>query len=347
MVMPHSSRTAIAGGIIAGALVSARAIVRSRRFYDLRDKVVLVTGGSRGLGLIMAREFARRGARIVICARDPMEMERARAELSALGADVLAMTTDVTIREDVEQLAGAVHALFGPVDVLVNGAGVIAVGPFDEMTVDDYETAMKTHFYGPLYTTMAFLPGMRERGHGRIVNISSIGGKISVPHLLPYCASKFALAGFSEGMRAAVKRDGVYVTTVCPGLMRTGSPRHADFRGKLEDEYAWFTAADSLPGLSIDASRAGRMIVDACVHGDAELIMPVAAWVGAKTNALAPGVVGDVLSLSERFLPQSDISDGEKRPGTEIPRKAIPGWLAARDDRAASEHNQTQLGAAT
>jgi NAD(P)-dependent dehydrogenase (short-subunit alcohol dehydrogenase family) len=181
--------------MIAGALISARALVRARRRYDLRDRVVLVTGGSRGLGLVMAREFAARGARIVICARDAVELERARAELSDLGADVLAMTADVTVREDVEQLAGAVHSLFGPVDVLVNGAGVIAVGPFDEMTVGDYEQAMKTHFYGPLYTTMAFLPGMRERGHGRIVNISSIGGKVSVPHLLPYCASKFALAG--------------------------------------------------------------------------------------------------------------------------------------------------------
>jgi NAD(P)-dependent dehydrogenase (short-subunit alcohol dehydrogenase family) len=333
--------------MIAGALVSVRALVRARRLYDLHDRVVLVTGGSRGLGLVMAREFAARGARLVICARDAVELERARAELSNLGADVLAMTADVTIRDDVEQLAGAVHSLFGPVDVLVNDAGVIAVGPFDEMTVGDYEEAMKTHFYGPLYTTMAFLPGMRERGHGRIVNISSIGGKVSVPHLLPYCASKFALAGYSEGIRAAVKRDGVYVTTVCPGLMRTGSPRHADFRGKLEDEYAWFASADSLPGLSIDATRAGRMIVDACVHGDAELIMPAAAWVGAKANALAPGIASDVLSLTERFLPQSDISDDEKRSGTGITRKSIPGWLAARDDRAASENNETGFEATT
>jgi len=328
--------------MIAGALISARALVRARRRYDLRDRVVLVTGGSRGLGLVMAREFAARGARIVICARDAVELERARAELSDLGADVLAMTADVTVREDVEQLAGAVHSLFGPVDVLVNGAGVIAVGPFDEMTVGDYEQAMKTHFYGPLYTTMAFLPGMRERGHGRIVNISSIGGKVSVPHLLPYCASKFALAGYSEGIRAAVKRDGVYVTTVCPGLMRTGSPRHAEFRGKLEDEYAWFASADSLPGISIDATRAAHMIVDACVHGDAELIMPAAAWVAVKANALAPGMASDVLSLSERFLPQSDISDDEKRPGAEITRQSIPRWLAARDDRAASANNETE-----
>jgi short-subunit dehydrogenase len=181
---------------------------------------------------------------------------------------------------------------------------------------------------------------MRERGHGRIVNVSSIGGKVAVPHMLPYCASKFALAGYSEGMRAAVKRDGVYVTTVCPGLMRTGSARHAEFRGKLESEYGWFASADSTPGLSIDAARAGRMIVDACVHGDAELIMPVSAWVGAKANALAPGITSDVLSLSEHFLPQSDGSDGEKHAGVDIARDAIPAWLASRDDTAAAQNNE-------
>ncbi|MGI8765911.1 MAG: SDR family NAD(P)-dependent oxidoreductase [Gemmatimonadaceae bacterium] len=345
--MPNTNRNALIGGLIAGAVLSVRSVVRSRRFYDLKNKVILVTGGSRGLGLVMAREFAARGARLVICARDAEELERARAELSGLGADsaadILAVTADVTIQDDIERLRAAIYARFGRVDVLVNDAGVITIGPFEEMTVADYEVAMQTHFYGPLYTTMAFLPGMRERGHGRIVNISSIGGKIAVPHLLPYCASKFALAGFSEGMRAAVKRDGVYVTTVCPGLMRTGSPRHGEFRGKLEEEYAWFTAADSLPGLSIDATRAARMVVDACVHGDAELIMPASAWIGVKANALAPGIASDVLSLSERLLPQVNGSDGEKRRGAEIARDAIPPWLADRDDKAALQNNEMPL----
>ncbi|MGI8509429.1 MAG: SDR family NAD(P)-dependent oxidoreductase [Gemmatimonadaceae bacterium] len=338
--MPSITRNTIIGGLIGGAVLGARSLVRARRFYELKNKVVLITGGSRGLGLVMAREFAAHGARLVICARDAEELERARAELSDSGADVLAVVADVTVREDVERLREAAYARFGQVDVLVNNAGVIAVGPPEEMTIADYEEAMQTHFYGPLYTTMTFLPGMRERGHGRILNISSIGGKIAVPHLLPYCASKFALAGFSEGTRAAVKRDGVYVTTVCPGLMRTGSPRHAEFKGKLEDEYAWFTAADSLPGLSIDARRAACMIVDSCVHGDAELIMPATTWLGVKANALMPGIASDVLSLSERFLPHADGSDGEKRRGADISRHKVPTLLAVRDDKAAWQNNE-------
>ena len=341
--MSNTSRFALLSGAIAGGALLARSYVRARRFYDLNRKVVLITGGSRGLGLVMAREFAKRGARIVICARDAVELERARAELSALGADVLASIADVTIRGDVRQLAAAVENLFGPVDVLVNDASVIIAGPFDEMTLTDYGEAMKTHFYGPLCTIMAFLPGMRERGHGHIVNVSSVAGKIAVPHMLPYSASKFALAGFSEGVRAAVKREGIYVTTVCPGFMRTGSARRAEFRGQAEKESAWFAAADMMPGLTIDADRAGRMIVDACAYGDAELVMPVSAWIGAKASALMPGVTSDLLSLSERLLPQADEASGGRHEGDDVSREHIPGWLAKRDDAAAEKNNEVKL----
>lgn len=99
---------------------------------------------------------------------------------------------------------------------------------------------------------------MRRQRGGRIVNVSSVGGKIGVPHLLPYTASKFALTGLSEGLRVELKRERILVTTVCPGLMRTGSPRNALFRGKHKREYAWFAIADSLPLLSISAESAAR-----------------------------------------------------------------------------------------
>src|SRR5262249_50390239 len=145
---------------------------------------------------------------------------------------------DITDRERVEEMVAVVQYRWGPVDVLINNAGTISVGPVETMTLDDYRRAMRTHFWGPLYTIHAVLPAMRRRGTGRIVNISSIGGKVSVPHLLPYNASKFALVGYSEGLRAELARDGIVVTTVCPGLMRTGSPRHAFFKGRHRAEYA-------------------------------------------------------------------------------------------------------------
>src|SRR5918912_3423887 len=129
------------------------------------------------------------------------------------------------------------------------------------MTLEDFEQAMAVHFWGPLYATLAVLPQMRARRDGRIVNISSIGGKVSVPHLVPYSASKFALAGLSDGLRAELSKENVIVTTVCPGLMRTGSPRNATFKGKHRDEYAWFSISDALPLTSMSAERAARQII--------------------------------------------------------------------------------------
>src|SRR5204863_2590958 len=128
-----------------------------------------------------------------------------------------------------------------------------------------------------VHTTLDVMPDMRARREGRIVNISSIGGKVSVPHLLPYSASKFALVGLSEGLRAELAKDGIVVTTVCPGLMRTGSPRNAQFKGQHRAEYAWFTLSDSMPFFSQSAERAARQILSACRHGEAEVVLSLPA----------------------------------------------------------------------
>src|SRR5262249_29078614 len=143
----------------------------------------------------------------------------------------------------------------------VNNAGIIQVGPMETMTLADYQEAMRVHYWGPLYTALAVLPQMKQRRAGRIVNITSIGGKVAVPHLLPYVGSKFALVGLSEGLRAELMKDGILVTTVVPGLMRTGSPRNAFFKGQNEAEYAWFKIGDSIPVLTTSAERAARRIV--------------------------------------------------------------------------------------
>src|SRR5439155_26253999 len=145
----------------------------------------------------------------------------------------------------------------------------------------DYQESMDVHFWGPLHAMNAVLPLMRARGGGRIVNISSIGGKVGVPHLAPYCASKFALVGLSESAAAELRKDNIYLTTVCPGLMRTGSARNALFKGRNEQEYTWFTLSGSLPGMSQCAERAARRIVNACRWGEPELITSLPAALGA------------------------------------------------------------------
>lgn len=328
---------AIAG---AGALMATRALVRKWSAYELRDKSVLITGGSRGLGLVMAREFAREGARVAICARDVEELERARADLAERGARVLAVPCDVTERAQVNELVNVVRDHFGRIDVLVNNAGVIQVGPVEVMTVEDYEEAMRTHFWGPLYATLAVLPEMRGRREGRIVNISSIGGKISVPHLVPYSASKFALVGLSEGLRAELRKDGVMVTTVCPGLMRTGSPRNAIFKGKHRAEYAWFSISDALPVSAMKAERAARQIIAACKRGDAEVVLSIQAELAVKFHGLFPGLTADLLGLINYLLPGAGGIGKRRAKGKDSQSSWSPSLLTVLNEAAARQNNE-------
>jgi NAD(P)-dependent dehydrogenase (short-subunit alcohol dehydrogenase family) len=324
----------------AGGLLAGRALSRRLFGYSFRGKVVLITGGSRGLGLVMAREFAQEGARIAICARRPDELDAARADLKGRGAEVLAIPCDVTERAQVNEMVNVVRDRFGRIDVLVNNAGVIQVGPLEVMTVEDYEEAMKTHFWGPLYTTLAVLPEMRKRRAGRIVNITSIGGKISIPHLVPYSASKFALVGLSEGMRAELLKTGVVVTTVCPGLMRTGSPRNALFKGKHRAEYAWFSISDSLPVSSMSAVRAARQIITATRRGDAEVTLSIQAQLAARFHGLFPAATADLLAIVNRLLPEAGGIGRARAKGKDSQSQLAPSVLTALSERAAEKNNE-------
>ena len=313
----------------------------SRLFeYDLKDKTVLITGGSRGLGLVMAREFAREGSRLVLCARDEQELEQARLDVERFGTEVIVARCDVTNRHDVMAMVADVHTRFGSIDVLVNNAGVIQVGPLEVMTHEDFELAMQAHFWGPLNTIMGVLPSMRQKKTARIVNISSIGGKVSVPHLVPYSASKFALVGLSKGLRAELMKDGIKVTTVCPGLMRTGSPRNADFKGKHQFEYAWFSISDALPLLTVSAENAARQIVHACKRGQAELVISVPAKVAVLFDSLFPEAMSQMLVLANRLLPEAGGAGTQRTKGRDSTSAWSPSWLTALNDEAALRNNE-------
>jgi NAD(P)-dependent dehydrogenase (short-subunit alcohol dehydrogenase family) len=318
----------------------ARAL-RSTRAIDFAGKSVVIFGGSRGLGLVLAREFASEGARVVLAARNPEELERAQADLDARGASVTTFPCDITDRRQVDATVDRIIGEHGTIDVLVNDAGIIQVGPVEHMTVADFENAMTTHFWGPLATILAALPHMRRAGARRIVNISSIGGKVAVPHLLPYCASKFALTGLSEGLGAELAREGFRVTTVCPGLMRTGSTYNAWFKGQYRREFAWFHMSGSMPGVSIDARRAARQILDACRHGDAELIITPSARLAVLLNAVCPGTVAAAMRLANRLLPSPAREGGtEARTGWQSVSRLVPSALTALSDRATLENNE-------
>lgn len=328
---------AVAG---AGALLTARAVYKRFGGYDFEGKTVLITGGSRGLGLVLARGFAAEGANVAICARDPRELERARADLASRGAPALAFPCDVTDRAQVKELVDVVTRHFGRIDVLVNNAGVIQVGPVELMTLEDFEQAMAVHFWGPLYATLAVLPQMRRRREGRIVNVSSIGGRVSVPHLVPYSASKFALAGLSDGLRAELAKDGVVVTSVFPGLMRTGSPRNATFKGQHRAEYAWFAISDSLPVTSIGAERAAAQIIEACSRGRAELVITTQAQLAVKFRALFPEATADILAVVNRLLPGPGGIGRARAKGKESESSLAPSVLTTLTESAARRNNE-------
>jgi NAD(P)-dependent dehydrogenase (short-subunit alcohol dehydrogenase family) len=340
--MNTNAKRALTVAAGAGAVLALRAL-SNRATYDFRGKSVLITGGSRGLGLVLAREFAAEGARLTIVARDRVELEQARADLAARGAEVLAFACDVRDQADVQNAIERVVARYGSIDVLINNAGVIQAGPVEHMQVADFEDALNTHLWGPLYMMLAATPYMRRQSGGRVVNIASIGGKVAVPHLVPYTTSKFALVGFSDGMRAELARENIIVTTVCPGLMRTGSHLNALFKGQHAEEFTWFSIIDSLPISSINAQRAARQIVEACRRGDPQLLISIQAQAIALLTAVFPNLSARALKLMNQLLPKPTGSDGDAtQTGWESQSPLAPSLLTRLSDRAAEENNGLQ-----
>jgi NAD(P)-dependent dehydrogenase (short-subunit alcohol dehydrogenase family) len=330
----------LSGAILLVLWLIAR-FVRTAR-YPLYDKVVLITGGSRGLGLVLARHICARGGNVAIIARDPDELVRAKTDLVPRGGKVLTVECDLLDAGQIQLTVRRVIDRFGKIDVLINNAGIIEVGPLEHMTPEDFERAMRLHFWAPFALISQIVPEMRIWGGGRIVNISSIGGKVAVPHMAPYSASKFALTGFSDALRAELARDNIYVTTVAPGMMRTGSHVNAKFKGKHDSEFAWFAAAAGAPLLSMNADRAARKILAACRRGQPSLTLTFAARLQIVANALFPNLTGYVMKIVNRFLPEAGDDEGNQlRAGSQL-RRSTPGWVTRLADKATVRNNETK-----
>jgi NAD(P)-dependent dehydrogenase (short-subunit alcohol dehydrogenase family) len=314
-----------AAALTLGAAVATVATLRARRSTKLAPgAVVVVTGGSRGLGLAIASRFARTPVRLVLAARDFAQLQQAQATLLARHSqlrpeDFYLVAADLAKPEECQRLISETIAHFGRIDVLVNNAAVIEVGPLESQTLEIFERTMQVNFFAALYTTWAALPHLRTQAplpgarpgsrRAAIVNIASIGGKIALPHMLPYTAAKFALVGFSEGLHAELRSKGIRVTTVCPGLMRTGGEDHAQFVGNIDAERRWFNFAARTPGITVSAKYAANRIFRAVESGRAEITISPQAWVAARFGGLCPETLQLANALTnQHILPKAPTS---------------------------------------
>jgi short-subunit dehydrogenase len=289
----------------------------------------------------LAEEYGRHRAKLALAARDQNRLERARTKLLGLGIppdDVSVFSADLRDSLEAEKLVAAVTRQFGQIDVLVNCAGTITVGPVENQPLHAFEEAIESNYYTMLHSTLAVLPQMLVRQAGSIVNIVSIGGKVAVPHLLPYSASKFAVLGFSQGLHAEMRSKGVHVTTVCTGLMRTGSHTQAYFTGDREREYRWFSLAASMPGLSTSARHAAMRIVSATINRIPEITITPQAYLLARLGQAVPELIAAVMHWTNSLiLPQptdgqshSSLVAGKEVRGKELKPLTFFGQHAAR-----------------
>ncbi len=311
----------------AGAIWGTRALLRNRRRITLTDRVVIVTGASSGHGLLVARHAAQQRAHLVLAARNSESLQAVEAELLRQGAgSVLAVPTDVTDPQQVATLVDRAMERHGRIDVLINNAGIISVGPVEAMTLDDFHQVMDTNFWGAVHTTMAVLPHMKAQQFGRIGNVVSVGGLRAVPHMLPYTASKFALAGITEGLRAELARDNILVTGIYPSTMRTGGHAHAWFKGRQEEEFTWFALGDSLPLLSSSADHVARRLWQAVCDGEPSVIVGWPARLIVLLQNLVPNEVAEIMTLADRLLPASGNLGAPAVQGQDL-RGPIPEML--------------------
>ncbi|MDT0642071.1 SDR family oxidoreductase [Zunongwangia sp. F363] len=330
----------ILGGAAVGGLITAGLLRRQKQHLELQGRVVLVTGATRGLGLVMARQLASKGARVAICGRDDDELKEASKQLSQLTPDFLSIKCDITHKKEVHDLIASIRQKWGEVEILINNAGIIQVGPMENMREKDYQQALKVHFWGPFNLVQEVLPAMKAKRAGRIVNIASINGKVSFPHLLPYTVSKFALAGFSEGITAELSRYNILVTSVYPGLMQTGSPRNIDVKAQHHKEYAWFKISDSIPGLSMSAEKAAAKIINAMQYGRKVLNVGLPAKLAVAIEGLAPGLNGSIFGLANKLLPDPKETGAKVYKGYESESALTQSALTEKTEEAEEKNNQ-------
>jgi short-subunit dehydrogenase len=326
-----------------GALGAGLRFAPSFGAFSYRDKVVLITGGSRGFGLALAERLAREGAHIWLLARDNAELARAHEQLLKIPrANVNTLVTDVTNPEELARAFRAAYSRHQRIDVLINNAGAVAAAPFESTDPEDYEAQLRLHLHAVISATRLILPYFRQSGGGRILNISSLGGKMPLPHMSSYATSKFALAGFSASVATELRADNISVTTAYPGLMRTGSPIQGVFKGDAEKEFGWFIAGDVSPFVSVPAEQAARRVLEATRRGDSEVIVSLAAKAGVLLYQHFPETYTACAGIAAGLMPNAQNSahrTGAQSKGG-LAKSFFGRRLLARNQKYADRWNQ-------
>ena len=235
---------------------------------DFKDKVVLITGASSGIGKETAIQFAKRSANVVLVARGKDRLIQTENELKKFNVSILTHQCDVSKEDQVQEMAKKVFEKFDTVDILVNNAGFAIYGSVSDLSIDDIKSQMETNYFGMIYCVKNFLPKMIDQKSGHIVNVASVAASFGLPGIASYCASKFAMLGFSEGLKHELKDTGVGITIISPIMVRTNFFDNPSF-DKMPKNYSRSISSEKVAEAILNATNSSRfeIIVPSYVRG--------------------------------------------------------------------------------
>lgn len=257
----------------------------------LKPKIVVITGASSGIGQAAAIEFAKRGAKLAIISRRREKLEELQKSLAQFSTEVLVCPCDVSDKESVKKMSGAVLEKFGKIDILVNNAGFAIYGTVASLTIEEVESQMQTNYFGMIYCTKNFLPILQKQNSGHIVNVASVAASFGLPGIAPYCASKFAMLGFSEGLKHELKGTNIGVTVVSPIMVRTNFFDHESF-----------AKMPKYSPTSLDPKSVASAIIRASESSRLEIIVPGMIRVGVWLKHTIPFVINPIMGTAFRKL---------------------------------------------
>ena len=252
---------------------------------DFKNKVVLITGASSGIGKQTAIEFAKLGSSIILVARRKNKLEQVENELKQFNVNTLVCVCDVSKKDQVDELSKIVLQKFDSIDILVNNAGFAIYGLVSDLSINEIESQMETNYFGMIYCVKNFLPLMLKKKSGHIVNVASVGASFSVPGVSSYCATKFAMLGFSEGLKHELYGTGVGLTVVSPIMVRTPLFEHPSFTN-----FSKFST-----GVSLSSETVAKTIIKASNSSRLEIVVPSVARAAIWFKQTFPFLINPII----------------------------------------------------